>query len=123
MKEEEGKTHIFQYLSAVQLVPCRILDIILFPFFHIILQSFLPLPAYRERSDFLRSLGREDLADIHDYFVYKRLLLFYNQIKKSGMPEKKAYLQKITEATRHLDDYHTLSCPFFYLVRYPGNRV
>ena len=55
------------------------------------------IPAYRERSDFLRSLGREDLADIHDYFVYKRLLLFYNQIKKSGMPEKKAYLQKITD--------------------------
>lgn len=54
------------------------------------------IPAYRERSSFLRSLGREDLADIHDYFVYKRLLLFYNQVKKSKLPEKKEYLQKIT---------------------------
>lgn len=53
------------------------------------------IPAYRERSDYLCSLGREDLADIHDYFVYKRLLLFYNQVKKSGMPEKKDYLNKI----------------------------
>lgn len=54
------------------------------------------IPAYRERSDFLRTLGREDLADIHDYFVSKRLLLFYNQVRKSRMPEKKLYLHKIT---------------------------
>lgn len=54
------------------------------------------IPAYRERSGYLRSLGREDLADIHDYFVYKRLLLFYNEVKKSRLPEKKEYLQKIT---------------------------
>ncbi len=55
------------------------------------------IPAYRERSGYLRSLGREDLADIHDYFVCKRLLLFYNEVKKSRLPEKKEYLQKITD--------------------------
>lgn len=58
------------------------------------------IPAYRERSGFLRSLGREDLADIHDYFVYKRLLLFYNQVKISKMPEKKEYLNKIADVIR-----------------------
>lgn len=55
------------------------------------------IPAYWERSSFLKSLGRRDLADIHDYFVYKRLLLFYNELKKSGEPDKKKYLQKITD--------------------------
>lgn len=54
------------------------------------------IPAYRERSSFLRELGRRDLADIHDYFVYKRLLLFYNQLKKSRQPDKKKYLKEIT---------------------------
>lgn len=55
------------------------------------------IPAYQEKTKFLRTLGREDLADTHDYFIYKRLLLFYNQIKKSALPEKKQYLQKITD--------------------------
>lgn len=55
------------------------------------------IPAYRERSRFLQELGRQDLADIHDYFVYKRLLLFYNQVKKSKEPDKKKYLKEITD--------------------------
>ncbi|MCM1174312.1 MAG: glycosyltransferase [Blautia sp.] len=55
------------------------------------------IPAYWERSRFLRSLGRQDLADIHDYFVCKRLLLFYNELKKSREPGRKRYLQKITD--------------------------
>ncbi len=54
------------------------------------------IPAYREKTRFLQSIGRPDLADVHDYFFYKRLLLFYNQLKKSKMPEKKKYLQEIT---------------------------
>ena len=53
------------------------------------------IPAYREKTRFLQSLGRQDLADIHDYFFYKRLLLFYNQLKKDSIPGKKKYLQNI----------------------------
>lgn len=39
------------------------------------------IPAYYEKTKFLQSLGREDLALTHDYFFYKRLLLFYAQIR------------------------------------------
>ena len=38
------------------------------------------IPAYYEKTEFLKKIGREDLADIHDYFFYKRLLLFYNRL-------------------------------------------
>ena len=55
------------------------------------------IPAYQEKTRFLQALGRQDLADIHTYFFYKRLLLFYNQLKKGSLPEKKEYLNKITK--------------------------
>lgn len=55
------------------------------------------IPAYREKTEFLKKLGRQDLADTHDYFFYKRLLLFYNEIKKGRLPEKKRYLKEITD--------------------------
>ena len=55
------------------------------------------IPAYQEKTRFLQALGRQDLADIHTYFFYKRLLLFYNQLKKGALPDKKEYLDKITK--------------------------
>lgn len=58
------------------------------------------IPAYQEKTRFLQELGRQDLADIHMYFFYKRLLCFYNQIKKGSRPEKKEYLQKITNVIK-----------------------
>ncbi len=59
------------------------------------------IPAYQEKTDFLLRLGRQDLADIHAYFFYKRLLLFYNQVKKSTIPEKKQYLDKIIDVIKN----------------------
>ncbi len=45
------------------------------------LRTFTDLiPAYYEKTKFLQELGREDLARVHDYFFYKRLLLFYAQL-------------------------------------------
>lgn len=58
------------------------------------------IPAYQEKTRFLQELGRQDLADIHMYFFYKRLLCFYNQIKRGSRPEKKEYLQKITNVIK-----------------------
>ena len=55
------------------------------------------IPAYCEKSDFLKKLGRQDLADTNDYFFFKRLLLFYNQLKKEHIPEKKQFLKEITD--------------------------
>lgn len=54
------------------------------------------IPAYREKTGFLLSLGRQDLADTHDYFFYKRLLLFFNQLTEDTIPDKKKYLRDIT---------------------------
>lgn len=55
------------------------------------------IPAYREKTVFLKEIGRTDLAYVHDYFFYKRMLIFYNQIKKSKFPEKRKYLNEITD--------------------------
>lgn len=41
------------------------------------------IPAYYEKTQLLRSLGREDLALTHDYFFYKRLLLFYWELSQT----------------------------------------
>ena len=55
------------------------------------------IPAYYEKTKFLKELGRQDLADIHDYFFYKRLLLFYDQVRKMDIPDKDEYLEQITQ--------------------------
>ncbi len=54
------------------------------------------IPAYYEKTKFLQSLGREDLALTHDYFFYKRLLLFYGELEKNvGNGEDGAYRKQI----------------------------
>lgn len=55
------------------------------------------IPTYYEKTEFLGSLGREDLADIHDYFFYKRLLQFYVQVYHADMPERSSYLEQLTQ--------------------------
>lgn len=58
------------------------------------------IPAYQEKTRFLQELGRQDLVDTHIYFFNKRLLLFYNEVKKSRFPGKKEYLEKITKVIK-----------------------
>lgn len=58
------------------------------------------IPAYYEKTKFLVQLGRQDLADVHDYFFYKRLLLFYDRVQKSDIPDKADYLEQITQIIR-----------------------
>ena len=53
------------------------------------------IPAYYEKTKLLQKLGREDLALTHDYFFYKRLLLFYGDISRTGNGEE--YLMKLRE--------------------------
>ena len=55
------------------------------------------IPAYHEKTAFLRKLGRGDLALTHDYFFYKRLLLFYGDLRREGTAE---YLQKLEAILR-----------------------
>lgn len=64
------------------------------------------IPAYHEKTAFLQELGREDLALTHDYFFYKRLLLFYGDLRraKKRQPEKReetaAYLKELETILR-----------------------
>lgn len=66
------------------------------------------IPNLYDRSEFLRGIGREDLALLQDYFLYKRLLLFYTAAQRSGDPKKKEYQAYLKEKLREGKD------------RYPG---
>ncbi len=71
------------------------------------------IPAYFEKTEFLKRLGRQDLADIHDYFIYKRLLLFYDQLDQSEDPDDKVYREKLTQLIRDNRDHYerAYGCP------------
>ena len=71
------------------------------------------IPAYCEKTRFLKELGRQDLADIHDYFFYKRLLLFYSRIEKTDIPDKDEFLERLTGIIRdNRDNYaRAYACP------------
>ena len=58
------------------------------------------IPTYYDKTRFLKELGRQDLADIHDYFFYKRLLLFYNRVEKTDVPERDRFLEQLTQIIR-----------------------
>ncbi|MBQ1291241.1 MAG: glycosyltransferase [Lachnospiraceae bacterium] len=48
------------------------------------------IPIFRDRSAFLKEIGREDLACLHNTFFYKRLLQYYRQAAQSSeAPEEK----------------------------------
>ncbi|MDO4293872.1 MAG: glycosyltransferase [Eubacteriales bacterium] len=59
------------------------------------------IPNFYERSAWLTQIGRADLALLQDYFLYKRLLLFYTAVARSRDPQKKERLaflrQKLQE--------------------------
>lgn len=57
------------------------------------------IPAYYEKTSLLQNLGRGDLALTHDYFFYKRLLLFYGQL--FGAEDGEAYRMRLEEILRH----------------------
>ncbi len=48
------------------------------------------IPNFYERSAFLREIGREDLALLQDYFLYKKTaVILYGGLQKPGSEEKK----------------------------------
>ena len=71
------------------------------------------IPIYYEKTKFLQALGRQDLADIHDYFFYKRLLLFYSQLEKSNLSDKGRFLDQLTQIIwENRDNYaRAYACP------------
>ena len=70
------------------------------------------IPAYHERSEFLRSIGRDDLSASHDYMVYKKLLLLYTEARRDKTGEKKKFMEPLAEELRTCADqmYRIFSC-------------
>lgn len=58
------------------------------------------IPNLYDRSAFLRQIGREDLALLSDYYLYKRLLLFYTKVSRSKDSQKKEYQKYLTRKLR-----------------------
>lgn len=55
------------------------------------------IPAYEEKEAFLRSIGRADLADVHRYFFYKRLLLYYTALGKAASERRRDFRKRIRQ--------------------------
>lgn len=57
------------------------------------------IPDFRDRSEYLRGIGREDLAAAADYWFLKRLLIYYTAAERSNLPsgEKRKTLEKLRE--------------------------
>ncbi len=53
------------------------------------------IPAYREKTEFLRSIGEDALADIHNYYTYKRLLVLYTQFRRSKDGNRKKFCMEL----------------------------
>ncbi len=60
------------------------------------------IPSYREKDRFLKSIGRKDLADTHDYLVYKKLLILYTEAGRDRTGGKKKYRKPLGEEIRKL---------------------
>ena len=53
------------------------------------------IPAYLEKAAFLMELGEETLLQIHHYFYYKRLLLWYTQLFRSTDQKRQEFMKEI----------------------------
>ena len=62
------------------------------------------IPAYKARNKVLVEAGYPELAYIHQYMVYKKLLLLYTQVRRSKDPEKKAKMDALAEVIRGVKD-------------------
>lgn len=62
------------------------------------------IPAYKARNKVLVDAGYPELAYIHQYMVYKKLLLLYTQVRRSKDTEKKAKMDALAEVIRGVKD-------------------
>jgi len=62
------------------------------------------IPAYKERNEVLEDAGYPELAYIHQYMVYKKLLLLYTQVRRSKDPEKKAKMDALSQVIKGAKD-------------------
>ncbi len=62
------------------------------------------VPAYKKRNKVLMDAGYDELAYIHQYMVYKKLLLLYTQVRRSKDPEKKAKMEALSDVIKRVKD-------------------
>lgn len=55
------------------------------------------IPLYYEKREYLRSVGREDLVKIHDFYFYKRLLQHYLELKKNKPKDHQKFCRQIVQ--------------------------
>ncbi len=58
------------------------------------------IPNLYDRTAYLESIGRHDLALISDYHLYKKLMGYVTEISASADPDRKRYLSKLDEYVR-----------------------
>lgn len=72
------------------------------------------IPLYMEKRKYLEEIGRIDLADIHNYYFYKRLLQHYaelEEVQRDGYKEYQRQIRKIfKEEKQHIKN--VVSSPF-----------
>lgn len=55
------------------------------------------IPLYYEKREYLQSIGREDLVNIHNFFFYKRLLQHYLELQKNRPENYKVFCRNIKQ--------------------------
>lgn len=58
------------------------------------------IPLYYEKRDYLQSIDREDLVNIHNFFFYKRLLLHYLELQKNKPKNYKSFSKQIVNIVK-----------------------
>lgn len=55
------------------------------------------IPLYYEKREYLKSIEREDLVNIHNFFFYKRLLLHFLELQKNKPDNYKEFSKQIVQ--------------------------
>lgn len=58
------------------------------------------IPSYMAREQYLKDIGRDDLADIHAFFFYKRMMIHYRTFYHSKDATKKSSLRALMKVIR-----------------------
>ncbi len=71
------------------------------------------IPAYYEKTSFLEEAGKPELAVIHNYHFFRRLLLLYHQIEESGLADKENCLARLTKIIQDNKEHYAAAfgCP------------
>ena len=63
------------------------------------------IPLYFEKREYLQSIEREDLVNIHNFFFYKRLLLHYLELEKNKPENYNRFSKQIVQIIKAEEEY------------------